>query len=186
MKTSDSYVSGPMGAHGTVLEALEYFADGLRRNKQDDGKAAAIDYLAFFANARLAQHPDQPSLYQMPVFSLLWALIYPAHAKDTQVSDLYKQAALTLEDSVLEFARSRVCFFLLSITLSQTSVFVLVSDCFLFLFFSTEFCVKLGGLAAQNQDTVGQDAAAHEGARGVAVLDANEQGYGASGHERRV
>jgi len=121
--TSDSYKDGPMGTHWSTLEPLELFVQQLI-SFDDETEAypdQAIDYLAYFASGFASQHDESPSVYQMPVLSLLWYVLEAAHSKDTQVSEAYKDAARELASTVIKFAQSRVhfafCMFLLVFTL---------------------------------------------------------------------
>ena len=110
-KVDIRYVKGPKAGPGTMMEALGEFVDTVWGFDGDVFPCGLFNYLSMLASARKRKLEPQPVLYQCPLFTTLWTLLWPAKAPGTKVSDDYKAAALGLVNSIRKFCSTKVPIF---------------------------------------------------------------------------
>ena len=71
-------------------------------------KHAGLDYIECLTSALALQDPDCPFLYRIPLFQIIFLFLRAAKTVGSRVSDLYKEKAEGLLQSITNFCETRV------------------------------------------------------------------------------
>ena len=99
-KCDQRYVSGSKGGPGTVLEILHDFVSAIWQFDGQRFVGIMMEYVGMLGEARRRKLQRDPVLYQCPLFTLIWFLLWPVKCPGSKVSEQYKKAAARLVEDI--------------------------------------------------------------------------------------